>query len=269
MRSFYINHKNVNLFCREFGTGETILMIHGACVDSDYFTDVARALAHDFHVVTYDRRGYGRSREQLDSDHSVSIQAEDAAIIIRRQGCACHIIAHSVGTSVAMELVQKYPELIRTVLLYEPFRAEECDDERTTELLQISRWIHDGNVVKAMRAFLPMLGAKDSRARCASDEETRHMQENFLCFLKKEFDTTMFFKPNINRLRSIRLYVGVGECSRDLPNWFQAHRLAEQVSAPVVYFPGGHSCAFALPMEFAWLAEGIMRRDSREPLNNM
>lgn len=266
MHNFYINHKGANLFCREFGSGETILMIHGACVDSDYFTDVAQTLAHDFRVVTYDRRGYGRSEEQPDSDHSVLVQAEDAAMIIRRLGCSCHIIAHSVGTSIAMELAQKYPKLVRTVLLYEPFRAEDCDYERTTELLQISRWIRDGNIAKAMRAFLPMLGAKDSRARCATDEETRHMQKNFLCFLKTEFDKTMFYKPNIDRLHSIRLYVGVGECSRDLPNWPQAHRLAKQLSAPVVYFPGGHSCAFALPMEFAWLAEGIVRKNSYETL---
>ena len=43
------------------GTGPPVLLIMGATGDGGHFDALARVLADDFTVITYDRRGNGRS----------------------------------------------------------------------------------------------------------------------------------------------------------------------------------------------------------------
>ena len=49
------------LYTRHIGQGQPLLLIHGAVVDSEFFTDFAEILSEKYHVITYDRRGYGYS----------------------------------------------------------------------------------------------------------------------------------------------------------------------------------------------------------------
>ena len=110
------------------------ILIHGACVDSDFFHDTAQILARQFSVYTYDRRGYGRSNSC--TDHTILTQVEDVVGLIRQISTPCHIVAHSGGTVIAMELAAKHPSLVRKLVLHEPIDTEcmdiECDAAKNT-----------------------------------------------------------------------------------------------------------------------------------------
>lgn len=257
-REFYVSHQGTKLYCREFGTGDPMLMIHGACTDSDFFRDTAEYLAWRYRVYTYDRGGYGRSDDLAEGGYTISAQAEEAAAVIHTVGEPCHIVAHSAGTVVAMELVTKYPELVRKILLHEPVASDCAPLSSLANLEEISGLIRAGENARALTLFLPRIGQKDPRGREATEEELVHMTRNNRRFMKHEFDDMVAYRGDYDALRALPITVGVGELSRDTFRWNEAIAFAEKIGAPVVYFPAAHNCAYDLPGEFAWLTEGVL-----------
>lgn len=101
------------------GEGPPVLLIHGTGATSDFWGEAAERLAERCHVVTYDRRGTGRSAHLPTGHHDV--HAEDAAAIIRGLGMGdVTVVGWSMGGIVALCLAQRHPELVRGLVLQEP-----------------------------------------------------------------------------------------------------------------------------------------------------
>ena len=130
MKTFIIEATDTFLHGRQYGDdGSPVVLIHGACVDADFWNDCAAHLSKHHRVFTYDRRGYGRNEET--DDHSIHIQAEDACRLIRLIGEPCFVVGHSAGSLIAMELALTHPELIRGIFLYEPVKNDLLDGEHS------------------------------------------------------------------------------------------------------------------------------------------
>lgn len=260
MDSFWIASGESRLFCRKTGKGVPVLMIHGACVDGDFFYDTAQYLSRFYQVCMYDRCGYGRSEDAGYSDYSVEYQTENAARVAEALGSPCHVIAHSAGTTIAMELAAKHPKLVRSVILHEPIDADTIEPGGTEEqnLTEISELIHRGKLNSAMNRFLPRLGDRDERARPATEGELSRMSKNCSCFIRNEFDIMFQYASDGESLKGIPITIGVGERSQNTARWETAVKLARKLNAPITYFPGGHNCPFDLPREFAYLCAGIL-----------
>ena len=101
------------------GDGAPVLLIHGTGATADFWDRAAERLAERCHVVTYDRRGTGRSGNALTGHHDV--HAEDAAEIIGRLGAgSVTVVGWSMGGIVALSLAHRHPELVRRLVLQEP-----------------------------------------------------------------------------------------------------------------------------------------------------
>jgi pimeloyl-ACP methyl ester carboxylesterase len=92
-----------------------VVCIHGGMDRAAGFAATARRLAARHRVVTYDRRGYGRSMEPgppaLVADH-----VADAVSLFDRPGVA---IGHSFGGVIAIGAAIARPDLVRAVGVYE------------------------------------------------------------------------------------------------------------------------------------------------------
>lgn len=94
-------------------------MIHGTGCDSSFWGAAADRLAERCHVVSYDRRGTGRSAAEATGHHDV--HARDAADIIERLDVGpVTVVGWSMGGIVALCLAQRYPRLVRNLVLQEP-----------------------------------------------------------------------------------------------------------------------------------------------------
>lgn len=249
----------VDLYCRSYGNGDPLLMIHGACTDSDFFSETAAILSNHYTVIIYDRRGYGRSSDVPTERCSTANQTEDAAKIIRGIGAPCFVVGHSAGTTIAMELAVACPELVRKTLLYEPVVANclPADDPRLLKLEKIRDFTQTGRYGRAINRFLPLIGEKDSRGRDLTSGEEERLMRNSMAFMQGEFDAVFYYEPKYEKLHFMPLAVGVGEMSRGSHRWIVSHTLAERIGCPIIYFPGAHNCAFDLPQEFAYLIHGM------------
>src|SRR4029453_18893175 len=83
------------------GSGDPLVMIHGAQGDRSMFAAIAPTFAQHFHVLTFDQRGSGQS-EKPDMDYSIAMLADDTAALMDQVGFpSAHIIGLSMGGRIA------------------------------------------------------------------------------------------------------------------------------------------------------------------------
>lgn len=118
MASAHVN--GVHLHYERAGSGEPLVLVHGAWADHGTWGLVSPLLAGRFDVVAYDRRGHSDS-ERPASQGSVHEDADDLAALIEHLDIApAHVVANSFGGNIAMRLAAKRPELFQSISLHEP-----------------------------------------------------------------------------------------------------------------------------------------------------
>jgi len=118
----FVVTNGATLYYEKCGTGPVVLFIAGSTGDAGNFTRAAEVLADEFTAVTYDRRGNSRSpRPPGWTRTSVSEQADDAAGLIQILGLAPAVVfGASAGALIALDLMIRYPQLLRAGILQEP-----------------------------------------------------------------------------------------------------------------------------------------------------
>jgi pimeloyl-ACP methyl ester carboxylesterase len=99
-------------------TAQALVLVHGAPDRSTTFRDVVPHLA-DRQVVTYDRRGYGRSLE-VSPARSMRDHADDLLAIVETCGAPPVVVAHSFGSNLTMLAATLRPDAFAAIGLWEP-----------------------------------------------------------------------------------------------------------------------------------------------------
>ncbi|APO72292.1 alpha/beta hydrolase family protein (plasmid) [Rhizobium gallicum] len=155
--------------------GVPILLLHG-------FTDSARSwslaapyLATGFRVVAPDLRGHGHS-DKPEGCYTIPEMATDVRFLIETLGLVpTHVVGHSLGGRLAQAVAERWPRLVRKIVLLSTSAALRERRGWLWETIQMLRDPIDpecGNGVlenlRSTRIFLPMLDAKAPRCRHAS-----------------------------------------------------------------------------------------------------
>jgi pimeloyl-ACP methyl ester carboxylesterase len=104
------------------GEGEPILGIHGTPSSAVLWQDAARELSSLGRCITYDRRGFHRSRqirpaETLDLADHVN---DAAALLDALAATPAIVIGRSTGGQIALELARCHPDKVKALVLLEP-----------------------------------------------------------------------------------------------------------------------------------------------------
>ncbi len=102
---------------RRIGRGAPLVLLHGALCDSRVRRPQLEALADEFTVIAWDAPGCGRSSDPPDTyrlpDYADTLAAFIGALGIDRP----HILGHSFGGGLALELYRRHPAVPRSLLL--------------------------------------------------------------------------------------------------------------------------------------------------------
>jgi pimeloyl-ACP methyl ester carboxylesterase len=100
------------------GEGEPVLFIHGA-IFADFLRPLAQQPAFSgFQRIRYHRRGYGESGGPAGG---FDLQAADiVALLDHLEVDRAHLVGHSEGAMIALELAASYPDRVRSLALLEP-----------------------------------------------------------------------------------------------------------------------------------------------------
>jgi len=151
-----------HLECQVRGSGEPLLMIHGAVI-SDSFEAVAGRLSQSCQLITYRRRGFGGSSPARDAG-TIADQATDAVALLDHLGVgAAHITGHSYGGIVALQMALDAPQRVHSLALLEPplFFATPSGVEFGARAAAIKEIYQSGDTAGALVAFLTAVCGED------------------------------------------------------------------------------------------------------------
>jgi esterase len=127
----------------EAGTGETIVLLHGALVDHRLWWRQIESLSRTHRVIAPSlRHHWPEPWDGRGEAFSVRRQAADVAGLIRGLGLGrVHLVGHSNGGIVALEVARSNPRLLRTLTLADPagpwsLAGEEAARQRRASALQ-------------------------------------------------------------------------------------------------------------------------------------
>lgn len=102
---------NTNLYYKDWGTGRTVVFVHGWCVNCDSWEYMMLDMVvAGFRCVAFDMRGCGRS-DQPSSGYDYVTLADDLAALIESLGLdKIVLVGHSMGCGVIVQYLADYGE---------------------------------------------------------------------------------------------------------------------------------------------------------------
>lgn len=103
------------------GRGEAAVFIHGAFISDTFRPLLAEPSLADRHrLILYHRRGYAGS-SRASEPVSIARQAADCRALLRHLGVErAHVVGHSYGGDVALQLALETPGVVHSLALLEP-----------------------------------------------------------------------------------------------------------------------------------------------------
>ena len=256
------------LYTEVRGTGPLLLLVVGGNGDPTVFDPLAAMLASRWTVLTWVRRGFVRSPVEegpagrVDED-KVGVDADDAAALIERHGGPAVVLGSSSGAIVALELLVRRPDLVRTVVAHEPPLFPLLDDAaRWRERFADVKATYRGEgVVPAMAAFREAVGLRrppeppPEAVPPAFAAMAERWPANTAFWFDHEYDPYPDHELDLAALgrHADRLVLAVGEVSRAEDQMASRPNpvLAERLGVAVTEMPGAHIGYLEDPPGFA------------------
>jgi pimeloyl-ACP methyl ester carboxylesterase len=149
------------------GVGETIVFIHGAGFADSYLCLADDPAIRDhYRTIRYRRRGFGGSSPVDRSPMPVSAHTNDCRALLTRLSVEkAHVVGHSYGAAVALQLAVDAPEAVATLALFDPsFLAVPSATQFFEAAGPIIERYNSGDRVGAVHAFFALVGGPEWRS---------------------------------------------------------------------------------------------------------
>ena len=136
------------------GSGEPVVFIHGAHVADSFKLLMADAALKDFRLIRYRRRGYASG--QAGSTASISQHAADCLALLKiLDAVPAHVVGHSSGGVMAIQLALDAPEAVRSLTLLEPALLDvPSGPELLEQLAPTGQMYESGDKAAAVDTFM-------------------------------------------------------------------------------------------------------------------
>lgn len=254
----------MKLYYQSQGEGPPLIIIHGLFGSSDNWRSMAKFFARHYQVFSVDLRNHGRSPHS--ETQTFANMAEDIYALCQQQRLDnVHVIGHSLGGKVAMQLAESYPQLINKLVIvdiaprqYFSQHTPLMDAMMALDLRQFNQRAEvDAALTKAIpdktvRQFLLM--------NLVSDNETLEWRIN-LPALKQNYQQLMAAVCLNAQLTMPALFV-YGEQS-DYVNADDRQQIADIFSQAkfVGIIGAGHWVQAEKPQQFKKVVEEFLRHD--------
>jgi len=246
------------------GTGPPVLLIMGSTGDGGHFDALADLLADEFTVISYDRRGNGRSPVPPGWDTtSPEEQADDAAGLLDALGTGpAAIFSTSSGGNFALCLMVRHPARVRGAVMHEPGLYAMVDDfeaVRTPLRALVREAMEAGGPPAAVERFWSYMTGDAGWSRLAPAlRERLHATAHTLFAV--ELGSFELYLPDDAALDALAAPVSLIVSEDSLPVFAEiAHQLGDRLGVDVVPTPGGHDVYHQYPGELAATVRPLLR----------
>lgn len=179
----------MNLFSRNFGEGEPLIILHGLYGMSDNWLNIAKKFSDNYTVYIPDLRNHGQSPHSREISYPA--MADDINEFILKYSIENPvIIGHSMGGKVAMQYVLNHKNNIKALIIADI--APSKYEPRHTHI----------NTMQAMLSVNPEEYSKysDIEAKLAQSIESKQILNFILKNLKKNSNGKLMWKLNIKAI---------------------------------------------------------------------
>jgi pimeloyl-ACP methyl ester carboxylesterase len=238
------------------GEGPPLVLLHGGVSDSRVWRLQLDALADEFTVVAWDAPGCGQSADPLPSYRMPEYADVLAGLLARLELGSAHVLGHSFGSALALELFRRHPARVATLVLVGAYAgwAGSLPPDEVERRLAFALEVADGRFAAApfvpdglppSAAELLTAAVRESRP-VATRAMARAMAEADLRDLLPAIDVPTLL---LHGAADERAPVAVGEAIR-----------AAIPSATLVVMPAvGHECYLEDPERFNAVVRDFLR----------
>ena len=259
------------LYSKRIGSsGPLLLFVVGGNGDSTVFEGVAAALADRYRVVLYDRAGFARSPiDEVPADR-IAADVEDARSFLADE--PGFVFGSSSGAIVTLELLAKYPEVVRVAVPHEaPLISLLPDrDEWLARLDEVYALYLSEGPEPAMALFGRIAGLAQQapppgfELPPAFQEMFERGRHNVPFWMEHELRQYVRHEPDLDALAASKdkLVLASGVESKGLLPYLPNVVLAERLGVEVAEFPGDHIGYARHATEFAARLHEVLRPPS-------
>ena len=146
--------------CRREGSGPAVVLVGGGLDDGSENAVLMPALADEFTVHNYARRGRGGSGDT--PPYTVRRELEDLAAVLDAAGGEAHVFGASSGAALALEAAAAGLPIARLVVYDVPYSvAEDAVERWRAYRTELDEALAQGRIDEALAAFMRLGGASD------------------------------------------------------------------------------------------------------------
>jgi len=142
----WIEVSDGRLFAQLTGDGSPLLLIHGWAMDHRIFTRQVPALSQQMRVITFDRRGFGRSEAPPDLGRELD---DIDRLLDVLSGEPVHLLGMSQGGRIALRYAITRPQRLRSLILQgamvDGLKTVDTDNERIP-IREFTEFMRRGNI---------------------------------------------------------------------------------------------------------------------------
>jgi aminoacrylate hydrolase len=139
------------------GVGDPVLLIQGVGAIGNVWRPQVEALREQYSVITFDNRGIGSSTI-TGAGLTIEGMADDALAILDAEGIGqCHVVGHSMGGLIAMQLALTSPRRVRSLALLCAFPDGRSGSRLTRDTFVTALRTRIGTRAMRRKAFLSLV----------------------------------------------------------------------------------------------------------------
>ncbi|MGD0242754.1 MAG: alpha/beta hydrolase [Streptosporangiaceae bacterium] len=256
LRADTIAVDGAELHYQSTGRGPAVLAIGGAGAGVLEFRRLARRLAREFQVISYDRRGTLQSTGRADRPLDFGQESRDIATLLDALDVGPTILfATCGGASAGFDFSSRYPGRVRAYIIHEPLTIAILPD--AVEQRAFFQGLCDLNerrgIVTAYRAWTRAIGV-DSQPTFGPRSMARAKRDGDYVF-RHHVMPMVDFRPDLAAIRQAgtptAVAVGDGSLAGDYRQVRISRAMAAELACDLVTFPGHHHAYEDRPDEFA------------------
>jgi pimeloyl-ACP methyl ester carboxylesterase len=142
------------------GVGDPVVMIHGLGATKSSFLPTIAALSPSFRTIAIDLPGFGDASKPLGAAYDAAFFARSVVDALDTMALPrVHLVGHSLGGRVALEMAMRHPERLQSMTLMMPSMA----------------WRRTRRWAPYLRLLRPELGVLQLVPRAVADPVVRHL----------------------------------------------------------------------------------------------
>ena len=229
------------------GEGTPVVMVHPALM-RNFFTSVIDELTKKggYQLIWYYRRGYmGAPTEPVE----LAEQASDIVKILDELKIRkAHVVGHSYGANIALELALHAPDRVLSALLLEPGMAKQVESGKKVGegLAPIMAKVESGDMEGASAAFLGFMGISKELLEKAVPGSWAHVVQNAPTWFTKEIPILVQWEVDPAKAQANKIPLALGHGPDKLPNIGETRQLLQkwQPQMKIFAIPGAEDHMF-------------------------